>query len=84
MQDPRPSTPACTGRPSVAEVLQQQVVREQVTITMIEKEETIEQCPSETEVKPMIVSGGNTPVALDDADLEIDEDLELLIDETHL
>ena len=84
VQDPHPSTPTRMGRPSVAEVLQQRVVREQVTITTIEKEETIEQCPSETKAEPMIVSGGYTPVALDDADLEIDEDLELLIDETHL
>ncbi len=84
VQDPRPSTPARMGRPSIAEVLQQWVVHEQVTITTIEKEETIKQRPSEAEVEPMIISGGNTPVALDDADLEIDEDPELLMDETRL
>ncbi len=53
-------------------------------VTTIEKEETIEQCPPEAEVEPMVVSGGNTPVAPDDAELDIDEEPELLMDETHL
>ena len=84
IEDPRSPTQARMGRPSVAEVLQQRVIREQITVTTIEKEETIEQCPPEAEAEPMVISGGNTPVAPDDAELDIEEEEELLMDETCL
>ncbi len=83
-EDPRSPTQARTGHPSIAEVLQQRVVCKRVTVTTIKKEETIEQRPTEAEVEPMVVSGGNTPVAPDDAELDIDEESELLMDETRL
>ncbi len=50
---------------------------------MVEKEETIEQRPPEAEAEPMVISGANTPVAPDDAELDIKEE-ELLMDETRL
>ncbi len=59
------------------------MVRKQITVTTVEKEETIEQHPPETEAKPMVISGRNTPVALDNAELDIEEE-ELLMDETRL
>ncbi len=83
IEDPCSSTQARTGRPSVAEVLQQRVIREQITVTTVEKEETIEQRPPEAEAEPMVISGGNTPVAPDDAELDMEEE-ELLMDETRL
>ena len=83
IEDPHSPTRACTGCPSVAGVLQQWVIRKQITVTTIEKEETIEQCPPEAEAEPMVISGGNTPVAPDDAELDIEKE-ELLMDETHL
>ncbi len=84
VEDPHSPTQARTGHPSVAEVLQQRVVREQITVTTVEKEETIKRCPPEAEVEPMVISGGNTLVAPDDAELDIEEEQELLMDETHL
>ncbi len=84
IEDPRSLTQARMGRPSVAEVLQQWVVREQITVTTVEKEETIEQCPKEAEFEPMVICGWNTPVAPDDAELDIEEEQELLMDETRL
>ncbi len=83
IEDPRSLTRARTGRPSVAEVLQQWVIGEQITVTTVEKEETIEQCPPEAEAELMVISGGNTPVASDNAELDIKEE-ELLMDETRL
>ncbi len=83
IEDPHSPTRARTGRPSVAEVLQRWVISEQITVTTIEKEETIEQHPPEAEAKPMVISGGNTPVAPDDVELDIEEE-ELLMDETCL
>ncbi len=53
-------------------------------VTMIKREETIEQCPTEAEVEPMVISGGNTPVVPNDAELDIDGESELLMDETCL
>ncbi len=32
----------------------------------------------------MVISGGNTPVALDDSELDAEEEQELLMDETRL
>ncbi len=84
VEDPRSPTQARTGRPSVAEVLQQRVVHEQITVTTVEKEETIERRSPEAEVEPMVISRGNSPVALDDAELDIKEEQELLMDETRL
>ncbi len=75
---------ARVGRPSVAEVLQQRVVCEQIVTTMVEQEETIEQYLLETETEPMVISGGNTPVAPDDAELDLEEESEQLMDETCL
>ena len=83
-EDPHSPTQARTGRPSVAEVLQQRVVCKRVTVTTIEREETIKQRPTEAEVEPMVVSGGNTSVAPDNAELDIDGESELLMDETRL
>ena len=83
IEDPRSPTRARMGRPSVAEVLQRWVISEQITVTTIEKEETIEQRPPGAEAEPMVISGGNTPVAPDDAELDIEEE-ELLMDKTHL
>ena len=62
------------GRPSVAEVLQQRVISEQVMTTTMEMEETILPQPSEPEVEPMVISGGNTPVAPDDDKIEVEEE----------
>ncbi len=84
IEDPCSPTQARMGRPSVTEVLQQRVIRKQITVTTVEKEETIEQHPPEAEVEPMVISGGNTPVAPDDAELDIAEEQESLMDETHL
>ncbi len=72
------------GRLSIAEVLQQRVVREQVTVTTVESEEIIEMQPPEAGAEPMVISGGNTPVAPDDSELDAEEEQELLMDETHL
>ncbi len=72
------------GRPSVAKVLQQRVVREQVTVTTIESEEIIEMQPLGAGAEPMVISGGNTLVAPDDTELDAEEEQELLMDETHL
>ena len=83
IEDPRSPTRARMGRPSVAEVLQRWVISEQITVTTVEKEETIEQCPPKAEAEPMVISGGNTPVAPDDVELDIEEE-ELLMDETCL
>ncbi len=82
IEDPRSPNQARTGRPSVAEVLQQWVICEQITVTTVEKEETIKQHPPEAEAEPMVISRGNTLVAPDDAELHIEE--ELLMDETRL
>ncbi len=84
IEDPCSPTQTRTGRPSVAEVLQQWVVRKQITVTTVEKEETIEQRPPEAEAEPMVISRGNTPVAPDNAELDIKEEQELLMDETCL
>ncbi len=84
VEDPRSPTQARTGHPSVAEVLQQWVAREQITVTSVEKEETIQRRLPEAEVEPMVISGENTPVAPDDAELDIEEEQELLMDETRL
>ncbi len=83
IEDPHSLTWAHTGHPSVAEVLQQRVISEQITVTTVEKEETIEQCPPKAEAEPMVISRGNTLVAPDDAELDIEEE-ELLMDETRL
>ncbi len=76
--------PARTGRPSVAEVLQQWVVRKQTVTTTVEREETVEQRLLGAEAEPMIISGGNTPVAPDDTELDLEEESERLMDETRL
>ncbi len=59
------------------------MISEQITVTTVEKEETIEQCPPEAKAEPMVISEGNTPVAPDNAELDIKEE-ELLMDETRL
>ncbi len=59
----------CAGRPSIAEVLQQRVIQEQVTVTTVESEETIETQPPGARAEPMVISGGNTLVAPDDSEL---------------
>ncbi len=72
------------GHPSVAEALQQRVIREQVTVITVESEETVEAQPPGARAEPMVISGGNTPVAPDDLELDAEEEQELLMDETHL
>ncbi len=72
------------GRPTVAEALQQRVVREQVTVTTIKSEEIIETQPPEARAELMIISGSNTPVAPDDSELDAEEEQELLMDKTRL
>ena len=52
--------------------------------TTVEQEETIEQHLLEAKMEPMIISGGNTPVAPDDAELDLEEESERLMDETRL
>ncbi len=84
VEESRSPVQARTGRPSVAEVLQQRVVREQTVTTTVEQEETIEQHLLEAKMEPMIISGGNTPVAPDDAELDLEEESERLMDETRL
>ncbi len=66
----------CAGRPTIAEALQQRVVREQVTVTTIKSEEIIETQPPEAGAEPMIISGSNTPVAPDDSELDAEEEQE--------
>ncbi len=80
---PSPVKP-CTGHPSVAEVLQQRVNSKQVVTTTTEMEETILQQPSEAEAEPMVISGGNTPVAPDDKEINAEEEQILMVDETCL
>ncbi len=53
-------------------------------VTTIESEETIEQQPPRAGAEPMVTSGGNTPVAPDDEELNADDEQELLMDKTHL
>ena len=84
MEEPHSPVQARMGRPSVAEALQQRVVREQTVTTTVEQEETIERRLLETETEPMVISGGNTPVAPDDAELDLEEESERLMDETRL
>ncbi len=72
------------GCPSVAKVLQQRVIQEQVTVVTVESEETVEAQPPGTGAEPMVISGGNTPVALDDSELDVEEEQELLMDKTRL
>ncbi len=73
-----------TGRPSVTEILQQQMVCEEIIVTTTNTEETVLQQPLETEAEPMVISGGNTPVAPDDEELDTEDDQALMMDETHL
>ena len=73
-----------TGCPSVAEVLQQRVISEWVMTTTTEMEETILQQPSEPKVEPMVISGGNTPVAPDEEEIDAEEEQILMMDETCL
>ncbi len=80
---PSPVKP-CMGHPSVAEILQQRVISKQVMTTTTETEETILQQPLETGAEPMIISGGNTPVAPDDEEIDTKEEQALMIDETCL
>ena len=84
MEEPHSPVQARMGRPSVAEALQQRVVREQTVTTTVEQEETIERRLLETETEPMVISGGNTPVAPDDAELDLEEESEQLMNETRL
>ncbi len=72
------------GHPSVAEVLQQRVISEQFVTTTTEMEETILQQPTEVEVEPMVISGGNTPVAPDDEEFDAEEEQIPMMDETRL
>ncbi len=72
------------GHPSVAEILQQQVVWEQIVVTTVKSEEIIEQPPPGAGAEPMVISGRNTPVAPDDEELDTDDEQELLMDETRL
>ena len=60
------------------------MVREQTVTTTVEQEETIERRLLETEMELMIISEGNTPVAPDDAKLDLEEESERLMDETRL
>ncbi len=73
-----------TGRPSVAEILQQRVVREQVMVTTTKTKETILQQPLEIEAEPMVISSGNTPMAPDYEELDMEDKQALMMDETHL
>ncbi len=73
-----------TGHPSVAEILQQRIISGQVMTTTTETEETILQQPSEAGAEPMIISGGNTLVAPDDKEIDVEEEQVLMMDETHL
>ncbi len=68
----------------ITEILQQRVIREQIVVTTVESEETIEQQPPEAGAEPMVISGGNTPVAPGDEELDADNEQELLMDETRL
>ncbi len=72
------------GHPSIAEVLQQRVIQEQVTVTTVEREEIVKMQPPGARAEPMVISGGNTPVAPDDSELDAEEEQELLMDETRL
>ncbi len=47
-------------------------------------EETILQQPSEAEAEPMVISGGNTPVAPDNKEIGAEEEQILMVDETCL
>ncbi len=60
------------------------MVREQITVTTIKSEEIIETQPPGAGAKPMVISGGNTPVAPDNTELDAEEEQELLMDETRL
>ncbi len=84
VEGPRSPARPRVGHPSVAEALQQRVIREQVTVVTIESEETIEAQPPGAEAEPMVISRGNTPVAPDDLELDTKEEQELLMDETRL
>ncbi len=84
VEGPRSPARPRVGRPSVAKALQQWVIREQVTVVTIESEETVEVQPPGARAEPMVISGGNTPVALDDLELDAEEEQELLMDETCL
>lgn len=71
-------------RPSVAEILQQWLVCEQVRVTTTEMEETILQQSLEIGAEPMVISGGNTPVAPDDEELDAEEEQALMMDKSCL
>lgn len=47
-------------------------------------EETILLQPQESEAEPMVISGGNTPMAPDDEELDMEEEKILMMDETRL
>ncbi len=80
---PSPIKPSM-GRPSVAEILQQRVVSKQVMTTITETKEIVQQQPSETGAEPMIISGGNTPVAPDNEEINAEEEWALMVNETCL
>ncbi len=52
--------------------------------TTVEQEETIKQRLLETETESMVISEVNTPVAPDDAELDLEEESERLMNETRL